>query len=250
MSNHVGQIARELRLARRKVAAVLELLEKGNAAPFIARFRQTETGGLDEARVRDIELRVRQLSALADRKRAILKLLQSRQVLTTPLAEAIEAAPTPKRLEELYAPWRTQRQSLADAARAQGWQPLAERILQEAESQSTLEQVAASFLAEQAATRTTAAEPTTAEPTTAEPTTAEPTTAEPTTAEPTTAEPTTAEPTTAEPLSLPSQPLLNQQQPSRRPLRRRSSRRWTAPLGSSPNSSPAIANCGWSCRVA
>ena len=92
MSNHVGQIARELRLARRKVAAVMELLERGNAAPFIARFRQTETGGLDEARVREIELRSRQLSALAERKRAILKLLQARQVLTHPLQTAIEAA--------------------------------------------------------------------------------------------------------------------------------------------------------------
>ena len=78
----MGQAARELGLPLDSVQNTVELLDDGNTVPFITRFRKDRTGALDEEQVRRIQEKVGKLRALADRKRTVLKSIQSQGVLT------------------------------------------------------------------------------------------------------------------------------------------------------------------------
>src|SRR5262249_50314268 len=83
------------------------------------------TGGLDEEILRIIQERVNLLRALADRKQTILRTIESQGKLTDELRGAILAADNPKRLEDLYLPYKPKKRSLAQAARDKGLEQLA-----------------------------------------------------------------------------------------------------------------------------
>ena len=91
----------------------MELLDEGNTVPFITRYRKDQTGGLDEEQIREIQFRVGKIRQLAERKATILKTIEAQGKLTPELAEQIEHANTPKRLEDLYLPFKPKKQTLA-----------------------------------------------------------------------------------------------------------------------------------------
>jgi protein Tex len=126
---YAGQIAGELRLDARRVAAVLQLLGEGATVPFVARYRKEMTGSLDEVAITSIRDREKQLAALAERKEAILSSLAERDLLTPDLRAAVEAAPTITALEDLYLPYRPKRRTRAMIARERGLEPLAGFLL-------------------------------------------------------------------------------------------------------------------------
>src|SRR5262249_5963736 len=105
--------------------AVVQLLDEGNTIPFITRYRKERTGGLDEEGLRTIQERVGQLRQLAERKQTILKSIDNQGKLTEGLRAAILAAGNPKRLEDLYLPYKPKKRTLATAAREKGLEPLA-----------------------------------------------------------------------------------------------------------------------------
>src|SRR5262249_26076928 len=96
-----------------------------NTIPFITRYRKERTGGLDEEVLRLIQERVGQLRQLADRKQTILKSIDNQGRLTPELRAAVLAADNPKRLEDIYLPYKPKKRSLATAAREKGLEPLA-----------------------------------------------------------------------------------------------------------------------------
>src|SRR5262245_33138804 len=57
----LSRIAQDLQIRKVQVESVVHLLDDGNTAPFIARYRKERTGGLPEEVVRRIHHRVRQL---------------------------------------------------------------------------------------------------------------------------------------------------------------------------------------------
>src|SRR6476659_832173 len=124
----LGHLARDLGLPQDKIARTLELLDAGNTAPFITRFRKDETGGLDEEPVREIQFRVGKIRQLAERKATILKTIEAQGQLTPEIADQIQHANTPKRLEDLYLPFKPKKQTLATIAREKGLEPLAIEI--------------------------------------------------------------------------------------------------------------------------
>jgi uncharacterized protein len=124
----LGHVARDLGLPPEKVARTLELLDEGNTVPFITRYRKDQTGGLDEEQIRDIQSRVGKIRQLAERKTTILKTIEAQGKLTPELAEQIAHANTPKRLEDLYLPFKPKKQTLATIARERGLEPLAVEI--------------------------------------------------------------------------------------------------------------------------
>src|SRR4051795_7168094 len=105
-------VAQSLQLALGQVEAVIELLDEGNTVPFITRYRKDQTGGLDEEQIRDIQSRVGKIRQLAERKATILKTIEAQGKLTPELADQIEHANTPKRLEDLYLPFKPKKQTL------------------------------------------------------------------------------------------------------------------------------------------
>jgi uncharacterized protein len=124
----VEMIAQELQLGPRQVAATALLLGEGATMPFIARYRKEATGSLDEIAIARIRDRLEQLQALAERREAILRSLEERQLLTDELRLALEDAGTLTALEDIYQPYRPKRRTRAMIARERGLEPLAELL--------------------------------------------------------------------------------------------------------------------------
>lgn len=124
----LSRIAQDLQIRKAQVEAVVQLLDEDNTVPFITRYRKERTGGLNEDVIRRIQDRVTNLRGLADRKRTILKSIAFQAKLTDALTQAILAAESPKRLEDLYLPFKPKKKSLATEAREKGLGPLAEAI--------------------------------------------------------------------------------------------------------------------------
>ena len=78
------------------------------------------------AAIRD---RLAQLAELDDRRAAILRSLEERDLLTDELSAAVAAAETMTALEDVYAPYRPKRRTRATIAREAGLEPLADLIV-------------------------------------------------------------------------------------------------------------------------
>jgi len=124
-----GQIAeavsRELGVSRSQVVSVVRLLDEGNTIPFLARYRKEQTGGLDEEVLRAIRQRVEYLRNLAERRAEVIRLIDEQGALTPEIAQALEAASTLQRVEDIYRPFRPKRRTRASVARERGLEPLA-----------------------------------------------------------------------------------------------------------------------------
>jgi uncharacterized protein len=120
-----ARIAQDLQIRKVQVESVVTLLDEGNTVPFITRYRKERTGGLNEIVIRQVQARVASLRQLADRKQTILKSIEGQGKLTDALRAAILAADNPKRLEDLYLPYKPKKRSLATTARERGLEPLA-----------------------------------------------------------------------------------------------------------------------------
>ncbi len=140
------QVGRGLDTPLRQIQATVELLDEGNTVPFITRYRKDQTGGLDEEQIREIQGRLTKMRLLADRKQTILRSIESQGKLTEELAKRILAATTPKRLEDLYLPYKPKKMSLATLARSRGLEELAGEIFEAAPTCADLDARAADFV--------------------------------------------------------------------------------------------------------
>lgn len=118
-------------LSPHHVQAALDLLAEGATIPFIARYRKERTGGMDEEQLRLIQDMSARRKALEERRRAILKSLRTRDLLTEELERALRDAPDLNTLEDIYLPWRPRRRTRADRAREEGLEPLARALMED-----------------------------------------------------------------------------------------------------------------------
>jgi protein Tex len=125
------QIAAELGVAGKQVAAAVGLLDGGATVPFIARYRKEATGGLDDAALRTLETRLRYLRELAERREVILDSIRSQGKLDEATRARIMAADSKARLEDIYLPFKPKRRTRAQIAREAGLEPLAARLLED-----------------------------------------------------------------------------------------------------------------------
>ncbi|MBV8088738.1 MAG: RNA-binding transcriptional accessory protein, partial [Alphaproteobacteria bacterium] len=123
------RIAEELGVREPQVAAAISLLDDGATVPFVARYRKEATGALDDAQLRTLEERLRYLRELDERRAAILDSISQQGKLEAALKQAIDAADTKTRLEDLYLPYRPKRRTKAQIAREAGLEPLADALL-------------------------------------------------------------------------------------------------------------------------
>lgn len=122
---HVERIAAELKVRAIQVGATAKLIADGATVPFIARYRKEATGELDEVQITAIRDRLEQLVALDDRRAAIIKSLEERNLMTDELRAKIDKALTMTVLEDLFAPFRPKRRTRATIAKERGLEPLA-----------------------------------------------------------------------------------------------------------------------------
>ncbi len=126
--NIAEKIAQELSVKVAQVEAAIALLDEGSTVPFIARYRKEVTGGLDDLQLRDLEVRLRYLRELEERREAILASIGEQGKLTAELEVQIRAADTKTELEDLYLPYKQKRRTKAMIAIEAGLEPLAEQL--------------------------------------------------------------------------------------------------------------------------
>jgi uncharacterized protein len=144
MTHFAEKISEKLGLHTWQVANVLTLLEEGSTIPFIARYRKEKTGGLADVSISEIEKLLKALQLLESRKEAVLKSIESQELLTDDIKEKILQAENLNQVEDIYLPYKPKRKTRAVAAREKGLEPLAKMIM--SEKVSSLESVAGRFI--------------------------------------------------------------------------------------------------------
>ncbi|HWL08869.1 MAG TPA: Tex family protein [Planctomicrobium sp.] len=137
------QVASGLGLSLRQVTGAARLLDEDNTIPFITRYRQEATGGLDETQLRSVQQLLNQLREVTAERAKILTAIEQQGKLTPELRQAIESADSMKRLDELYAPYRSKRKTRADEARERGLAPVAQAVWSGRIGDANLNQVCA-----------------------------------------------------------------------------------------------------------
>jgi protein Tex len=127
---HVAKIAHELKLQANQVRSVHAFLVDGATVPFIARYRKEATGSLDEVQIANIRDRLEQLEEVDQRREAIIKSLEERNLLTDELKKKLFAAETLTVLEDIYLPFRPKKRTRATIAKEKGLEPLADFLQQ------------------------------------------------------------------------------------------------------------------------
>ncbi len=122
-------IAAHIHVNVAQVEAAICLLDEGASVPFIARYRKEATQALNDTQLRDLVDRLTYLRDLEARRQTIIDSIRSQDKLTEALEQAILAADTKTRLEDLYLPHRPKRRTKASMAKEAGFEPLAQALL-------------------------------------------------------------------------------------------------------------------------
>ncbi|MCK5761517.1 MAG: RNA-binding transcriptional accessory protein, partial [Candidatus Izimaplasma sp.] len=125
----VLEITKNLKLTRKQVETVLNLLNEGNTVPFIARYRKEQTGALDEEQIRDINKEYEYKVNLLKRKEDVIRLIDEKGMLTEELKAEILKAEKLVDVEDIYRPYKEKKKTKATIAVKQGLKPLADYIL-------------------------------------------------------------------------------------------------------------------------
>ena len=145
-------LAKQIEIQARQVQSVIEMLDEGNTIPFIARYRKERTDSLDEEQLRRIESGLERLRAMDDRRATILKTIEEQGKLTPELSAKINAAQTLTELEDIYLPYKPKRRTRGMIAREKGLEGLAEWILRQPLTKTSLDDIAKPFLNEEVPT--------------------------------------------------------------------------------------------------
>ena len=131
MNKSIQSVARQLKIKEDKVNVVLDLIKDGATVPFIARYRKSLTGNLDEEVIEKINTLYQYDVELSKRKETIIKLMSESGLLTPELQKQIEEATKKNELETIYEPFKIGKKTKASEAIALGLEPLAKKIFNE-----------------------------------------------------------------------------------------------------------------------
>lgn len=133
----INALAVETGIAPHRIRAAVALLDADNSVPFIARYRKEATGALTDTQLRTIQSRLGQLRALEERRNRVLEALTERadEGLIDPLTllqlrSSLMNAATIADVSAIYAPYRSERVTRAQMARAAGLDSLVEDLLE------------------------------------------------------------------------------------------------------------------------
>ncbi len=128
MLNSIQQVSADLKIPQDSVKVVLDLLKDGSTVPFIARYRQAQTNGLDEEQIEQINISYQYSIELNKRKEAIIKLLDEKELLTDEIKSSILSSNTKSEIEAIYEPFKEGKATKATKAIELGLEPLAVSI--------------------------------------------------------------------------------------------------------------------------
>lgn len=125
----VEKIALDLKVSKRQIETVLNLLKDGNTIPFIARYRKEMTGNLNEEQLRNINEVYEYQMNLMEKKENTIKLIEEKGMLTDELKESILNCTKLVEVEDIYRPFKEKKKTKATEAIKHGLEPLAKLIL-------------------------------------------------------------------------------------------------------------------------
>lgn len=133
----INALAVETGIAPHRIRAAVALLDADNSVPFIARYRKEATGALTDTQLRTIQSRLGQLRTLEERRNRVFEALTERadEGLIDPLTllqlrSSLMNAATIADVNAIYAPYRSERVTRAQMARAAGLDSLVEDLLE------------------------------------------------------------------------------------------------------------------------
>lgn len=119
----------ELKITKKQITAVLDMLKEDKTVAFIARYRKELTGGLDEEKIRAIEEQYAYGVNLEKRKADVIRLIEEKGMLNDTLRQQIEEAAKLIDVEDLYRPYKEKKKTKATEAIALGLEPLADIMM-------------------------------------------------------------------------------------------------------------------------
>ncbi len=125
----IEKISSELNIGSNQVNTVLELLSSGATIPFISRYRKEATGGLDENQIKDIETFYAKQKAIEERREAVIRLIDEKDMLTDIIHSQLLKANSLKEIEDIYLPFKEKKKTKATDAIAKGLEPFAKIVL-------------------------------------------------------------------------------------------------------------------------
>src|SRR5699024_3402017 len=125
--NIIDNLVNELKLKKRHIENVVDLLDEGNTIPFIARYRKEQTGEMEDTTIRELSNRLEYLRNLEKRKEEVIRLIDEQDKLTN----KIERSNTLQMVEDLYRPYRQKRRTRATMAKEKGLEGLSNIILEQ-----------------------------------------------------------------------------------------------------------------------
>ncbi|MFY0684931.1 MAG: RNA-binding transcriptional accessory protein [Balneola sp.] len=123
-----ARISEDLKISAKQIQTVAGFIDDGATIPFLARYRQEATGGLDEEQLREVRDALEFQKTLSSRKETILKSIKEQEKLTPELEAQIKACTDLTVLEDLYLPYKQKRKTRGDKAKEKGLEPLAQLI--------------------------------------------------------------------------------------------------------------------------
>nr|WP_318023971.1 Tex-like N-terminal domain-containing protein [Mycoplasmopsis gallinarum] len=124
-------VINELQITEEQAIVTLNLLNEGATIPFIARYRQGQTQGLNEEQIQRInEIYIYNVE-LNKRKESIIEILKERDLLNEEILKNIKKATTKSELENIYEPFKIGKKTKASEAIQLGLEPLALSIFNE-----------------------------------------------------------------------------------------------------------------------
>lgn len=116
----------------------------------MARYRQENTGGLDDTQLRQLHSQLDTLDTLENHREEILHSLSTSNTLTDVIRMEIEAAESLDILEEIYQPLQQPQVTPAQQARDSGLEPLALRMIEPGFSVRSVSEIVPGFPLEEA----------------------------------------------------------------------------------------------------
>ncbi|MCO8192942.1 Tex family protein [Anaerofustis sp. NSJ-163] len=129
MQEIINILSKEFDRKPKHIENVIEMLDKGDTVPFIARYRKELTGSMDDQLLREVAQRLGYLRNLKERKEEVISSIKKLDKLTKELEEEINNANTLSEVEDLYRPYKPKRKTRASIAKEKGLEPLSDIIL-------------------------------------------------------------------------------------------------------------------------
>ena len=149
MQEIINILSKEFDRKPKHIENVIEMLDKGDTVPFIARYRKELTGSMDDQLLREVAQRLGYLRNVKERKEEVISSIKKLDKLTKELEEEINNANTLSEVEDLYRPYKPKRKTRASIAKEKGLEPLSDIILSQEADLEDIKIIAKDYVSEE-----------------------------------------------------------------------------------------------------